>query len=194
MKDIDSVSGLLHEISEANQNNSPVSLGDLLQTIGQRSFGPIILATGLFLAVPGVSDIPTVPTILGAVIFLIGIQIVLKNEHIWLPKFLLNRSIKSEKLEKSLRYLEKPANYLDKIIYHRFPSLTADTAYRVVALISIIVAGLTPLMELVPLSANVAGVIFVFFGLGLVGRDGLMNLLGILFCFCLAGILIYFLV
>lgn len=194
MNTITSVSELLNELEEATRNNDPVSLKVVIKTIGRRSFGPIILAIGLFLAVPGASDIPSVPTLLGTLVFLIGIQIVFNNKHIWLPSWLLERSLSRETVQKTIERLHTPAKYLDRVIYHRLHTLTTESVYRAIAGISIVVALLTPLMELVPLSANIAGVIYVFFGLGLVGRDGLMNLFGLLFCLILGIVLVYFLV
>lgn len=189
-----SVNDILCQLQRAHGDREQVSVDNILSTIGRRSFGPIVLAIGLFLAVPGVSDIPSVPSIFGALIVLIGLQIVWGRAHIWLPGWILRRSVRADRLEKAIDWLQRPANAIDKIVKPRWHRLATPLAQRLIAIVTIILALLTPFMEVVPLSANVAGVAFVFFGLGLVSQDGLMNAIGLLFCATLAGLLIYFLI
>jgi Exopolysaccharide synthesis, ExoD. len=46
-------------------------------------------------------------------------------------------------------------------------------------------------MELVPMSANVAGIALLAFGLALIARDGLLALIAFISVTLLAGLLIY---
>lgn len=186
---IHSVRELLTQLSSAKHDEQMVSIDMILDTLGRRSFGPIILTIGLILAVPGVSDIPTVPSILGSLVVLLGFQIVIGREYIWLPQWLLRQTVRAERLDKVIAWLDRPANWIDSLLKPRLQYLTAPWSVRVIAVVTIMLALLTPAMEIVPLSANVAGVAFTFFGLGLVAQDGLMNALGFTFCAVLGGIL-----
>lgn len=183
---------LLQQIRQAYTSHKTVSIGALLDHIGRRSFGPIILAIGAFLTIPGPSDIPTVPSIFGILIILMGGQILLGREHIWLPNWILRRTIKSDQLAAVVRRLERPAQYIDTLIKPRLRLFSSKVGIDAAAVACIGLALLTPLMEFVPFSANVAGVAFVFFGLGFVARDGLMHLVGFTFCGLLVGIGIWF--
>lgn len=179
---------LLEKIEKTYAAHDTVTLGELLNSIGRRSFGPMILSIGAFLMIPGPSDIPTVPSILGSLIILIGIQIVFGREHIWLPGWLLKKSLQAKQLDQTVQRLKKPAQYMDKIVTPRLTILTTTVGSKLAATACILLALLTPFMELIPFSANVAGVALVFFGLGFVGRDGLMHLMGYTFCGLLLGI------
>lgn len=182
---------LLQQIKQASAGRDSISLDALLDCIGRRSFGPIILAVGAFLTVPGPSDIPTVPSIFGILITIIGGQIILGREHIWLPRWILRKTIKTKRLEAAIQRLDKPARYIDTLTKPRLHLLTAKAGTNIAAGACIGLALLTPIMEFVPLSANVAGVAFVFFGLGFVARDGLMHLLGFSFCGLLVSISVW---
>lgn len=190
--EINSTEALLREIESAAEDQERVSIETLLDYIGRRSFGPIILAVGAFLAIPGLSDIPTVPTIFGSLIVLVGVQILFGREKIWMPQWLLNRSVKAERVRTAANKLKKPASHADKILKRRLSFLTTGIGSTLVATTCVLLALLTPVMEIIPLSANVAGIALTFFGLGLVGRDGLMNAIGFSFCTLLTGIAIYF--
>lgn len=189
--DINSVQGLLEHIRTASANQESVSVDTILSQIGRRSFGPILLTVGLFLAVPGLSDIPTVPTILGTLIAVVGIQIVVGRNHIWMPGWLLRKKVKTKRVHTAIEWVQKPAYYADQVLKSRLLPLATGTGRCVAAVVCILLALLTPLMELVPFSSNLAGVAFTFFGLGLVGRDGLMNAIGFSICLILVGTISY---
>lgn len=186
---IHSVRELLAQLSSAKHDQQTVSIDMVLDTLGRRSFGPIILTIGLILAVPGVSDLPTVPTILGSIIVILGIQILLGKEHIWLPQWVLQRSVSADRLDQVIAWLNRPATWIDSLLKPRLRPLTTPWSVRLIAICTVALALLTPFMEVVPLSANVAGIAFTLFGLGLVAQDGLMNALGFAFCAVLGGIL-----
>lgn len=54
--------------------------------IGRRSFGPLLLMAGLIILAPVVGDIPGVPSIMGVFIVLVSVQLLIGQEHFWLPK------------------------------------------------------------------------------------------------------------
>lgn len=92
-QEIRSLDQLLDRISEAAPDSDRVSLRGILEVVGHRSFGPLLLVTGLFTLAPIIGDIPGVPTIIGMIVFLISVQLLFKREHLWLPHFLLDRSV-----------------------------------------------------------------------------------------------------
>jgi hypothetical protein len=118
------------------------------------------------------------PTIMGLFVALVAIQIVVGLDHIWFPKWMLSRSVASSKVEKPLRWLRKPAEWVDGLTRPRLRVLVGGTATRVVAGICLLIAAVMPLMEIVPFSANAAGFVLVVFGLALIAGDGLMVLTG----------------
>jgi hypothetical protein len=152
----------------------------LLDAVGRRSFGPLLIVAGLIVLAPVVGDIPGMPTIMGIFVATVAAQIVMGRTHVWLPQWMLSRSVRSSKLTKPLRWLRRPARWIDGLTRPRLQALVGGVASRVVAGICLGVAAVMPLMEVVPFSANAAGLVLVVFGLALIVGDGLMVLIGAL--------------
>ena len=185
-----SLQDLLKRIREISQNKEDISVGEIMETVGGRSYGPLLLLAGLVTLAPVIGDIPGIPTILGAIVFLFSAQLLYGKEHFWLPKFLLNRSVSGKKLKKGIEWLESPARIIDKLLKPRFTLLVKDTAVYAIALMCLLIASVMPIMEFVPFSANAAGAALTVFGLALIARDGLLLLLALLLTAAIAVIII----
>lgn len=175
-----SLQDLLERIREISQKKEDISVGDIIEMAGERSYGPLLLIAGLATLAPIIGDIPGMPTVLGTIVFLFSAQLLFGKKHFWLPTFLLNRSISNKKLNKALRWMEKPAIFIDKLLKPRFRVLVRDTAVYVIAFMCLMIASVMPIMEFVPFSANAAGAALTVFGLALIARDGLLLLLALL--------------
>src|SRR5690554_7602963 len=88
---------LLDRIDEAGEGEEQVSLEQLMDHIGRRSFGPILLLIGVILVSP-LSGIPGLPSTMGVAVLLLSLQMLLRRKYIWLPGWILRRSISEEKL------------------------------------------------------------------------------------------------
>ncbi|MHB1327103.1 MAG: exopolysaccharide biosynthesis protein [Gemmatimonadales bacterium] len=169
---------LLDQIDEAREDEERVSLEMIMDTVGRRSLGPPLLVAGLIVTAPVIGDIPGVPTTTGIFVGLIAAQIVWGRSELWLPKWMLRRSVTSSKLDKPLRWLRKPAKWVDRVLRPRLSTLTEGVASRVIAFACLLIAAIMPAMEIVPFSANLAGIILIAFGLALIAGDGLLALIG----------------
>lgn len=170
----ESVDELLDRIQDSGGADERIDTGDLLDSVGRHSFGPVLLAIGLFLSVPGPSDIPGVPSLMGTVIVVLAIQILLRREHVWVPNWIERRSVKKQTLDKAVSWLRRPASWLDRISKPRWHLMVNRIGATVIGFFSVVIALATPLMELVPLSGNLAGIAFAVFGLSIISRDGLL--------------------
>lgn len=167
-----------------------VSIDAIMDLIGRRSFGPMLLLAGLVILAPIIGDIPGVPSIMGMFVFLIAIQLLIGQEHFWLPSWLLERAISSEKLAKAVKWLRKPAHFIDKLIRPRLLIFVNGTAKYLIAVVCILIALMLPFMEVVPFSANAGGLALVAFGLALIAKDGLLALLS----FILTGLTVWLII
>lgn len=172
---------LLDRLGDAAREHDPVSLDMILDELGRRSFGPILLFAGLVTLAPVIGDIPGVPTIMALLVLLVGVQILVRHDHVWLPGWLLRRSVEQEKLCKVLSWSRRPAQFIDRFIRPRMTALAHDGGSRLIAVVCVLVAAAMPLTEVVPFSANGVGAILTAFGLALIARDGLMALLALTF-------------
>ena len=167
---------LLDLIGEAPTDEGGVSLDAILDMVGRRSFGPLLLVAGLITLAPLVGDIPGVPTLMGFLVLLIAGQVLFRQEHFWLPRWMLNRSIAKDKLDKALKWLRRPARFVDRLLHPRLTSLTQEAGIYITALVCALIAGVMPVMEVVPFSANAAGLVLTAFGLALIACDGVLAL------------------
>ena len=185
---------LLLRIKETAAENERVSVGHVLDSVGDRSFAPVILIAGVVMSAPLVGDVPGVPVIFGTLVVLTSAQMLLGREHLWLPAWLLARSVSREKLIKTIDRMWKPICYIDRLIKPRLTVLTSGAGVYVIAIACMLISLGTPLMEVVPMSANVAGAALTAFGLALVARDGLFAAIAFTFTAAVFGILGYFII
>ena len=182
---------LLDRCREAAEKNDPVSLDAVLDLVGRRSFGPLLLVAGVVASAPVVGDIPGVPTATGIVDVLLAGQLLVGRDQFWLPRWLLRRTVKRERVCKAIGWMQPVARFVDRLLKQRLEAFTGAAATRAIAIVCIAIALATPFMEVVPLSANVAGAALTMFGLSLIANDGLMALLAFLCTTALIALLAY---
>ncbi|MDN7131495.1 exopolysaccharide biosynthesis protein [Halomonas sp. MC140] len=169
---------LIDSIEEMEQDASRVSVNDVVYAVGRRSFGPLLLVAGLITLAPIIGDIPGMPTLMAVLVLLVSGQLLAGREAFWLPNWLLKRSLSREKFDKAIKWMKKPARWIDGLLRVRLPWLTAYIGIRVTAVVCLLIALAMPPMEFIPFSANGAGLALTLLGLGLVARDGVALLLG----------------
>ena len=172
---------LLDRLEGAAKEEERLSLDRILDAVGRRSFGPIILLAGIITLMPVVGDIPGVPTMMGILVVLSAGQMLFRRNRIWMPKWLLNRSADSGKLCKAVGWFRKPARFIDRLIRHRLPALVRGVGASIIALACVLIGLAMPAMEIVPFSANGAGVALTAFGLALIADDGLLATIALVF-------------
>lgn len=178
-------------IAEAAGEGDRVELEAIVEALGRRSFGSALLMAGLVTLAPVVGDIPGVPTTMGIFVVLTAGQLLLGRERLWLPGWLRTRAVAASKLEKALRWLRPVARTIDRLTRPRLQIFVRNAATYVIATLSLLVGAVMPLMEVIPFSANAAGVILTGFGLSLTTRDGLVALITLLLIGVAVGILVW---
>lgn len=170
---------LLGKLREAVGKGGKVTLDQMMDAVGRRSSGPLLLLAGLIISAPLVSDIPGVPTLTGLFILLVSGQVLAGRKSFWLPKWMLRRGVSSGKLRKTIdKWLMPPARFIDRFVGKRLEGLTGSAGIRAVAVAATLLALATPATELIPFSANGVGLAIIIFGLALIARDGVLVLGG----------------
>ena len=77
MAKITNIEDLLDAIEKASDKDKDLALGDVLDSVGHRSFGPLLLLAGLVMAAPGIGDIPGIPTATGIFTALVAGQMII---------------------------------------------------------------------------------------------------------------------
>ncbi len=192
-EEITDLEQLLDLLDEADDADGRVTLDAVLDKVGRRSFGPLLLLAGLITMMPVIGDIPGVPGILGILVIIVAAQMLVRRDHLWLPGWLLRRSVERETLRKGLGWLRRPAHFIDSLLRPRLCIITGNTGVRVLALVCMLIGAVMPFMEVVPFSANGAGAALVAFGLAVVARDGLIALIAFTVTLGTFGVVGYFL-
>ena len=175
-----SLEGILDAVKEAEGTNGKVRLEEILERMGTRSYGPVILLAGLITLAPLIGDIPGVPTVMGILVFMTSVQMMLGQERILLPKWVKNHSIGRSKIDRAVEWLRKPARFVDRYTKARYSFLVRGPGFLIMALLCMSVAAIMPILEFIPFSANGAGATLTAFGLALTTRDGLFGLIAFL--------------
>ena len=188
------LSQLLDVIEKVAVENNQVSFGQLYDAVGHRSFGPLLLIAGLVVVMPVIGDIPGVPTVMGAVVVLIAVQLLARRRQFWLPRRMLDASLAASKVRKGVGWFRKPAGSVDKLVRPRLTKFVRAPWTYLIAFTALVIGLAQPFMELVPFSANSAGAALTAFGLALISHDGLLALLAMAFAALTGGVVVYALI
>ncbi|WP_319529828.1 exopolysaccharide biosynthesis protein [uncultured Cohaesibacter sp.] len=173
-----SVVAILERTQEA-ANGETTTLGDTVHSLGQESYGALILLPAL-LAVSPLSGIPTASTILGITIAIVSSQALLGRHSLWFPSWLLSREVDTAKFKDALSFLEKPAGVIDRYTRKRLSFLINPPAGRLLQLVCLLCGLTMPFLELVPFSSSILGAAVTLFAAALIVRDGLLAAAGFL--------------
>ena len=103
----------------------------------------------------------------------------------------LRRSISVQKLNRVIRWVRPSARFVDRLLQPRLTLFIDGVSTYVIALACIAIAAGMPVMELIPLSAHIAGLALTAFGLSLISRDGLLALLAFAATAVTFGVVLY---
>jgi hypothetical protein len=166
-------------------SQSDVSLRILTDRMGDRIFGMLLILISVFSAIPFVSSIA------GLLITFLGIQMVIGRKIAWLPSLILDHELHGKSVVLALKTFEPKIRTLERYIRPRIPCSEAFIFDRVnglfIAILGIIIAIPLPFTNIIP--AIVVGVM----GLGLIERDGLVQICAVLLSIS-AIVSLYFLI
>lgn len=155
-----------------------IAFGDILDLFGDRSFGPIIVLLALLTILPPLGAIPLLPAAIGLLMAVFSMQILFGADHIWVPRFIEERSISRKKLKAADQRAKPWLKRIDRLISRRMDILTRPWSIYVAAIFVTILGLLMIPLELVPFAVAIPGTAILFFGLAFVARDGVLMLIG----------------
>ncbi|WP_404365995.1 exopolysaccharide biosynthesis protein [Marinobacter sp.] len=171
----DTIEEVLDRIELARADDGHVSVDHILDSVGRRSFGPVVMFVGIILVTP-LSGVPGMPTLMGMLTLLTLGQLIVGREHIWLPRWLVGRQIPRDRLVRAMEFLRPVAKVLDGLSRQRLVPLVKGMGLDVMAGACVVIAFIMPLTEIVPFSSSLFGVALVAFGFSMLARDGAIAL------------------
>ena len=164
---------LLQKLAARAELEQSFTVGELLQSLGRRSFAPILLITAAIGFTP-LGAIPGMPTMLAFVIILMTAQIILGRRHIWLPGFIRKKCLSRRNVLRAIGYLKKPARFLDRIVHPRLTFLTEKPFSILLAAACLVLALAVPPLEFVPLIDMPLWAAIMALSVALATHDGLV--------------------
>jgi hypothetical protein len=162
------VDGLAHGDPEGS-----VTFGDLLDQFSERGYGLFLLLALL----PNFIPIPVgVGAVSGALVGLIGVQLLFHFEHPWMPRFLARREISRATLVRFRNRLDKWLGRIEKLIRPRWPTMLENpVAHAFSGFLLIVLGGILALP--LPGTNYLFGALLLGYSLALIERDGKLMLL-----------------
>lgn len=149
-------------------------LGELVNAFGERGFGALMLFFGLLSAAIGI--IPGTTTILGAPLLLIGVQLAVRQDQLWLPRWTLRRWIERETYRQGVSRVLPRLRKVERLSRPRLSIMTSELSEVLIGIATVLLATILVLPiwggNLIP------ALIISAFGFGLLQRDGLAILIG----------------
>ena len=174
-----SVGEILDNLSEQAADGNDISVGDIADTFGARTFGPAIMVPALLELTP-IGAIPGVPTVLAAIIALVAAQKMFGKKHLWIPGFLAKRTVTAGKMDKAVAKLRPIAKFMDKHFHGRFKRLTHAPFSQIAAGIVILLCCTVPFLEVLPFASSGPMLAIAMFGLAVLVRDGALMIVALL--------------
>ena len=160
-------------------SDDSVTIRTVLRAVGDASFAPVLLLPALAVATP-LSGVPLFSALMGMIIFLISVQMILRRDHLWLPRWLLDRAVTSSIVRSAFSSLKPFAGWLDRRTQPRYGLLFHRPLILVPQAICMISGAVMPLLEFVPFSSSIVGAGVALLAFGLTSRDGLFLLIGLI--------------
>ena len=166
---------LLRSLVE-HTDGETVSVEQLLNAVGRRAYGPLLLLVG-FIAISPLTIVPGASWLTAGLTLLIAGQIVIGRKLPWLPRKLLDASFPRKFLVNGVETMARPAYVMDALVCPRLTFLTEAPFVQLVAFACVIAALITFPLGFVPFGPLLPGLTIMFIGLGLTSRDGILVML-----------------
>lgn len=149
-------------------------LGELVNAFGERGFGALMLFFGLLSVAIGI--IPGTTTILGTPLILMGLQLAIRQDQLWLPRWALKRWIDRETYRAGVSRVLPRLRKMERLSKPRLEVMTSEVSEVLIGIATVLLA----IILVLPLWGGnlVPALIISAFGFGLLQRDGLAILIG----------------
>ena len=170
---------VIDSIIELGNKQEQVSVGDIQETVGHRSFGPFLFIPAIFEISP-LGGVPGVPTLLAIIVILTAAQLLFGRKHFWLPSVITKRSIKGERIGPAMEKIRPAVRGIDKVLRPRLQRIIQSPWNRAVAGVCVLATVTVPPLELVPFGSTAPFIGIALIGLGFLGQDGLFVWVGVI--------------
>ena len=175
MRQVNNLHSLLRSLCNKTEGET-VSIRDLLNAVGRRSYGPVLLLLG-FIAISPLSLIPGANSLVAVLTLIFAVQMVFGRAFPWIPKRALDFNFPRKHLISGVAALDKHAHTIDHLLHPRLTFLTRPPFVQFVAMACVAAALVTIPLSFVPLGPLLPSITILLFGLAITARDGFLLIL-----------------
>lgn len=165
----------------AERPEPPLSLGELVESVGDRGYGLLIAA----LALPNVLPLylPGLSAVFGLPLVFVAVQLALGRPSLWLPRYALERTIARTQFARMTGAIVPRLARLERSLKPRWPRFAGPAVERIAGALAVVLGLLLSLP--IPFTNIPLSIPLVLLGMGLAERDGVVILTGL----CLGAII-----
>ncbi|QQR69826.1 MAG: exopolysaccharide biosynthesis protein [Alphaproteobacteria bacterium] len=152
-----------------------ISVEAFSKGLGRRGYGILMVTLNLPNLIP--LPLPLLSFIFGLPLALVALQLLLGRENPWIPPFLLRRGIRKQEILYVCDQAEARYGRFHRWIHPRLPALTRRWGVRVIGFAICLLASMMVLP--IPFGNLVLAIPIAILSLGLIERDGLFVILGL---------------
>ncbi|WP_300529971.1 exopolysaccharide biosynthesis protein [Maricaulis sp.] len=155
-------------------------VGDILNALAHRSYGPLLLLPALISILPIIGAIPGVTWTMSALTLLISLQFLFNRQSLWLPRSVQRIAVPRGLFERSLEWSRPWLKRLDSFIHPRLNLMMGPPWPVLVAILCVLLSLAMFVASVVPGGVVIPAIGVIFLAIGLTTHDGLILLTGII--------------
>jgi len=152
-----------------------LSLQELVSAFGERGFGALILVLSLLALLPWP---PGGKAVFALPIILLSLELACQRASVWLPRWALRASVSRTAYRAGVSRIMPMIRRVEALTRPRLHYLTGEIADVVTGLVCVLLALVMALP--IPFGDALPGIALVLFAMGMMQRDGVAILLGVL--------------
>lgn len=173
----------LQDFFFSDERSEKVTLADILELAGERTFGFFLVLLAMPSALPVPAPGYSIP--FGILILSMAIQLVKGREEPWFPRWFRNGSVSLTKVQKLIKAAVPWLKRLENLSRPRFTYLCTSRPGRVLLGCAIALMGLSMLIPL-PLTNTLPAIGVFVIGFSLIEDDGFISIMGLTISFIAA--------
>jgi hypothetical protein len=160
-------------LSDLRQGDPKLTLDEMVEAFGDRGIAAMILLLSIFSLLPWP---PGSKAIFCLPIVLMASELALQRDEVWLPQWLLRRSLARDTYNRVIGKALKPFRFIENLTRPRLSFLTGPVSRLFIGLACALLAIMLALP--IPFGDMLPGVTMILFGFGVLQRDGVAAILG----------------
>lgn len=169
---------VLDQVEMSLDGSDSVDLKTVVESFGDRSFGPVMVLCGLCMMTP-LGALPGIPPAFGLIVIVFALQLLFRRKTPWMPEILRRVKIPADKLLKVQAKVRPVLAKIDGIIRPRFQWAATGSMLILISVVAIIISLSFFPLGMVPFGVVAPAAIILLLGLGITARDGILTILGL---------------